>query len=90
MKMKLNENYVLKTVAGTPVVVPVGEAVKNIKGMITLNGPAEVIWKALEQGEDFEGIVARLKSEYDAPEDVLRNDLTAFLDKLESYKILEK
>lgn len=90
MKMKLNENYVLKTVAGTPVVVPVGEAVNNIKGMITLNGPAEVIWKALEQGEDFEGIVARLKSEYDAPEDVLRNDLTAFLDKLESYKILEK
>lgn len=90
MKMKLNENYVLKTVAGTPVVVPVGEAVKNIKGMITLNGPAEVIWKALEQGEEFEEIVARLKSEYDAPEDVLRNDLTAFLDKLESYKILGK
>ncbi len=90
MKMKLNENYVLKTVAGTPVVVPVGEAVNNIKGMITLNGPAEVIWKALEQGKDFEEIVACLRSEYDAPEDVLCNDLTAFLEKLESYKILEK
>ncbi len=90
MKMKLNENYVLKTVAGTPVVVPVGDAVKNIKGMITLNGPAEVIWKALEQGKDFEEIVCVLKSEYDAPEDVLRNDLTVFLDKLEGYKILDK
>ena len=90
IKMKLNENYVLKTVAGTPVVVPVGEAVKNIKGMITLNGAAELIWKALEQGKSYEEIVALLKAEYDAPEDVLRNDLTAFLDKLESYKILEK
>lgn len=88
--MKLNENYVLKTVAGTPVVVPVGDAVNNIKGMITLNGPAEVIWKALEQGKSFDEIVALLKSEYDAPEEVLRNDLTAFLEKLESYKILEK
>lgn len=88
--MKLNENYVLKTVAGTPVVVPVGDAIKNIKGMITLNGPAEVIWKALEQGKDFEEIVAQLKSEYDAPEDVLRADLTAFVDKLYSYNILEK
>ena len=88
--MKLNENYVLKTVAGTPVVVPVGDAVNNIKGMITLNGPAEVIWKALEQGADYEKIVAKLKSEYDAPEELLRKDLTAFLEKLESYKILEK
>ncbi len=88
--MKLNENYVLKTVAGTPVVVPVGDAVKNIKGMITLNGPAEVIWKALEQGKDFDEIVALLKIEYDASEEVLCNDLTAFLEKLESYNILEK
>ena len=88
--MKLNENYVLKTVAGTPVVVPVGEAVNNIKGMITLNGAAELIWKALEQGKGYEEIVALMKAEYDAPEDVLRNDLTAFLDKLENYKILEK
>ena len=88
--MKLNENYVLKTVAGTPVVVPVGDAINNIKGMITLNGPAEFIWSALEQGLDFEGIVAGLKVEYDAPEEVLRADLTAFLDKLEKYNILEK
>lgn len=88
--MKLNENYVLKTVAGTPVVVPVGDAVNNIKGMITLNGPAELIWKALEQGKTYEEIVVQLKSEYDAPEDVLRKDLTAFLEKLENYKILEK
>ena len=88
--MKLNENYVLKTVAGTPVVVPVGDAISNIKGMITLNGPAEDIWKALEQGKEFDEIVALLKSEYDAPEDVLRADLTAFLEKLEKYNILEK
>ena len=88
--MKLNENYVLKTVAGTPVVVPVGDAISNIKGMITLNGPAEVIWKALEQGKEVDEIVSQLKSEYDAPEDVLRADLTAFLDKLQQYKSLEK
>lgn len=90
IKMKLNENYVLKTVAGTPVVVPVGDAISNIKGMITLNGPAEVIWKALEQGKEFDEIVSQLKSEYDAPEDVLSADLTAFLEKLQQYKILEK
>ncbi len=87
--MKLNENYILKTIAGTPVVVPVGDAVKNINGMITLNGPAEDIWRALEDGKDFNGILEMLKSEYNAPADVLENDLNAFLEKLRAYKILE-
>lgn len=87
--MKLNENYILKTIAGMPVVVPVGEAVNNIHGMITLNGPAEIIWKALEEGKSYDEIVALIKGEYDAPEDVIRRDTDAFLDKLKNYKILE-
>lgn len=87
--MKLNENYILKTVAGMPVVVPVGEAVRNIRGMITLNGTAEIIWKALEDGKSYEEIIAQIKSEYDAPEDVIKSDVDAFLEKLKNYKILE-
>lgn len=87
--MKLNENYILKNIAGSPVVVPVGDAVNNINGMITLNGPAETIWKSLEDGKDFDGVLDALKSEYDAPEELLRKDLTAFLEKLRKYGILE-
>lgn len=87
--MKLNENYILKTVAGMPVVVPVGDAVNNIHGMITLNGPAEIIWKALEAGKQYDEIIAEIKSEYDAPEDVIKKDLDAFLEKLRNHNILE-
>ena len=88
--MKLNENYILKTIAGSPVVVPVGDAVDNIKGMITLNGPAETIWKCLENGNDFDSMLATLKAKYDAPEELLKADLDAFLSKLEGLGILEK
>ena len=87
--MKLNENYILKTVAGMPVVVPVGEAVNNIHGMITLNGPAEIIWKALEENKSYDEIVGLIKAEYDVSEDVIKSDLDAFIDKLKKYKILE-
>ncbi len=87
--MKLNENYILKTIAGMSVVVPVGDAINNIQGMITLNGPAEIIWKALENGKTYDEIVAEIKSEYDAPEDVIKKDLDAFLEKLKNYKIME-
>lgn len=88
--MKLNENYILKTVAGTPVVVPVGDAVQNIHGMITLNGPAEIIWKALENGKNKDEIVDEIKSEYDVEKSVVEADVDAFLTKLENYGILEK
>jgi hypothetical protein len=88
--MKLNENYVLKTVAGTPVVVPVGDAISNIKGMITLNGPAEVIWKCLENGDDLDAILATLKVKYDAPEELLKKDLTTFVEKLKGLGILSE
>lgn len=87
-KMKLNENYILKNIAGTAVVVPVGDAVNDVKGMITLNGPAEIIWKGLENGKTIDGIVDEIKNEYDAQEDVIRSDVDAFLCKLRNYKIL--
>ena len=88
--MKLNENFILKTIAGSPVVVPVGEAVNQVKGMITLNGPAEVIWKCLEKGDDFDAILATLKAKYDAPEELLKADLEAFIGKLKALGILEE
>lgn len=88
--MKLNENYILKTVAGTPVVVPVGDAVQNIHGMITLNGPAEIIWKALENGKNKDEIIDEIKAEYDVEKSVVEADVDTFLAKLEKYGILEK
>ena len=87
--MKLNENFILKTIAGSPVVVPVGDAVDNIKGMITLNGPAETIWKCLEKGMDFDDILKTLKTKYDAPEEILKADLSAFVEKLQRLGIVE-
>ena len=87
--MKLNENYILKTIAGSPVVVPVGDAVDNIHGMITLNGSAEIIWKALEIGKSYDEILAELKSTYAVDENTLKADLDYFLNKLKSSKILE-
>ena len=69
--------------------MPVGDAVDNIKGMITLNGPAETIWKSLESGMGFDDILNILKAKYDAPEELLKNDLTAFIDKLKALRIVE-
>ncbi|MBR2877010.1 MAG: PqqD family protein [Clostridia bacterium] len=88
--MKLNENFVLKTVAGSAVVMPVGEAVTKVHGMIKLNPTAEIIWKALEAGKDFDGIVQALKDSCNGVDEaMLKEDVAVFLEKLRSYGILE-
>ncbi len=87
--MKLDDNYILKTVAGTSVVVPVGEAVENIHGMIRLNDSAELVWKGLEEGKEREALLEDMKKEYpDVSEDILSRDLDAFLNVLKEKNIL--
>ncbi|MDO4397012.1 MAG: PqqD family protein [Oscillospiraceae bacterium] len=88
--MKLNENYILKTVAGSPVVVPVGDAVNDIRGMIKLNDSAEFIWRKIENGAGYEEVLSALCDEYkNAAPDILKRDLDCFLETLRSKKILE-
>ena len=87
--MKLNSNYILRNVAGSDVVVAIGEEAAKLGGMITLNETAALIWKCLEDGDDEAAIVARLRQEYaGADEATLKNDLQFFLDKLRQKNIL--
>lgn len=87
--MKLSENFVLKNIAGTTVVMPVGEAVGKINGMIKLNPTAKVIWEALEANKDFDGILADVKSSFEDVDDAnLSEDVNDFLNKLREHEIL--
>lgn len=86
--MKLNENFVLKTVAGASVVMPVGEAVSKINGMIKLNASAKFIWELLEKGKTENEILEEMKNNFDADESILQNDLKAFLKLLSEKGIL--
>lgn len=89
--MKLNENFVLKTVAGSTVVMPVGEAVSKINGMIKLNDSAKFIWELLEAGKSTEEILAEMKNNFfDAEDENLKADLNNFLNILIEKGILEE
>ncbi len=89
--MKINENFVLKTIAGEAVVMPVGEAVSKVNGMIKLNPTAEVIWKALEKETDFESVINEVKANCNGVDEaVLSDDVAAFIEKLRKLGILDE
>ena len=87
--MKLNKEFVLREVAGTWVVLPVGQTSVDFNGMISLNEPGALLWQTLEQGADKERLVAALLDVYDVQEAQARADVDAFLESLVKIGCLE-
>lgn len=88
--MKLKKDFVLRQVADTWVIVPVGQAMLDFNGMLTLNESGAFLWNALEKGVDQEALVRTLTTEYDVPENVAREDIAEFLAKLEKAGCMER
>ena len=86
--MKIKPGYVLREVAESIVVVPIGEATLNLNGMITLNETSKMLWKLLEAGADEDSLTAAVLNEYDIDESTARADVKAFIKKLEDRKII--
>lgn len=80
--MKLKENFVLRQVAGTWVVLPLGQATIDFNGMLTLNETGAVLWRALEQGGDREALADALMAEYEVAREEALADVDAFVEKL--------
>ena len=80
--MKRSENFLLREVAGTLVVVPVGAAVSAFPGMITLNTVGAYIWELLETEQTTQSIVKAIMDRYDVEEAQAQADVEKFLNKL--------
>ena len=83
--MKLNQEFVLREVAGEYIVIPLTGLGDRFNGLITLNETGAFIWKQIEQEKEQDEIVNALLEEYEVSrEQAARNvaDLCAQLKKL--------
>lgn len=88
--MKIKEGFILREVAGSYVVVAVGEASKSFKGVIKLNNSGAILWKELEKGVSaLDSLTKALLNEYNIDEETAKKDVSAFLDQLMKAKIVE-
>ena len=86
--MKIKDGFILREVAGSFIVVAVGSAVKDFKGIINLNETGAFLWKILEKGADREELLTKLLEEYDVNEETARRDIDAFINKLQEAKLV--
>ena len=88
--MKIKDGYILRTVAGSNIVVPVGKRTLDFNGMITLNDTGAFIWQQLEHETDEDRIVAAILEAYEVEEPRARSCVESFLEKLREVGCLEE
>ena len=87
--MKIKQGFMLREVAGNFVVVAVGEASKKFNGVINLNESGAFLWKQLTKEVTKEQLLEALLNEYEVPEEIAKNDIEKFINKLKEADILE-
>lgn len=80
--MKQNPNFLLRDVADSLVIVPVGAAAVDFPGMITLNATGKYLWELLETEQTMNSLVEAMLQRYEVTEQLARNDIEAFLKRL--------
>lgn len=80
--MKIVDGFKLREVCGEFVVVPEGSKLVNFNKMLSLNGSAAFLWKAVE-GKDFDVqmLADLLVGEYEIDSAVALSDAGKILDK---------
>ncbi len=78
--MKVKEGFMLREIAGSWVVVPLGARVVEFNGLISLTETSAFIWRLLEQGHSTDEILKRVLSEYDIDEETARKDMDEFIN----------
>ena len=86
--MKIKENYILRSIAGEHIVVPVGKEAVTFNGIMTLNQSGKLLFEALQNDVKESDLVKVLLDEYEVTEDVARQDVEAFLAKLKEKDLL--
>lgn len=86
--MKIKKQLVKRTIAGDVLLVPVGNASLELKGLLTLNETASDIWDLLPSCDSVQELVAHMLEQYDVDEAVLRADVEDFIQQLRQLDVL--
>ena len=86
--MKIKDGFIVRSVAGSNIVVPTGSARVDFNGIMTLNESGMFLWSILEKGAEKDDLLKAMLSEYDIDEATASADIDRFLSKLEEAGIV--
>lgn len=87
--MKIKKDFILRTVAGQNLVVPVGEEGVNFNGIITLNNSGKLLFEAMKQDIERVDLIKIMLDKYDIDKDTAEKDVDDFIKILSSKNLIE-
>ncbi len=87
--MKIKKDFILRKVADSYVVVPVGKLTLDFNGIINLNETGAFLFELLQEGAEKEDLLRKLLEEYDVTPEKAAADIDVFLKKAEEADVLE-
>ncbi|MBQ1308892.1 MAG: PqqD family protein [Ruminococcus sp.] len=87
--MKIKKDFILRKVADSYVVVPVGKLTLDFNGIINLNETGAFLFELLQEGAEKEDLLRKMLEEYDVTPEKAAADIDVFLKKAEEADVLE-
>ena len=87
--MKIKNDFVLRKVADSYVVVPVNSLTLDFNGVMNLNETGAFLFEQLQNGIEKEELVCKMLDEYDDTEEKASADIDAFINKLKDADVFE-
>ncbi len=87
--MKIKDGFVLREVAGSYVVVPVGKRADEFNGMVHLNETGAFFWKMAEKGCTRKELIEEGFNTYEVCEDDIAKDVDRFIDTLTANNLFD-
>ncbi len=88
--MKRKDDFVLQNVGGEYILVPIGQRVLDLNGIITLNSTGHYIWELLSEHRSEDELIAGVVKHFDVDPEQARGDIKIFLEEISRMGMLEE
>ena len=87
--MKIKSDFILRKVADSYVVVPVGKLTLDFNGIINLNETGAFLFELLQKGAEREDLIEKMLEEYEVSPEKAASDIDIFIQKVKEADVLE-
>lgn len=88
--MKIKSGFAKREIAGSFIVVPVGQNATEFNGMITLNDSSSFFWDCFQEDITIDEAVNKVTAEYEVDEIRAKKDIESFIEKLKENNLIEE
>lgn len=88
--MRVKDGFMLREIAGSWIVVPLGQRVVEFNGLMTLSESGALLWKKLEVHVDESEFLRTILNEYEIDEETARKDIREFIIAINKKGLIEQ